>query len=235
MSTLMNAVLALDTSTDYCSVAFVDDDGSRSVSESLPRAHNQHILAMVDEVLAECTLEDHVDVIACGVGPGSFTGLRVAVGVAQGLAWSLDLPIWPFCSLRAQALYDAARNESDYVLSLIDAQIGQVYGAWFQWRGNELHCISEPAIKVIEDFVADPPVPITEAYALGDGVLAMSDQDRGGFAGLFPDLRPNVEAAAQLCRIEANDTNLLSAAQLEPRYVQQEIGWKKLSEQGVGR
>ena len=143
----MNAVLALDTSTDYCSVAFVDNDVSRSVSESLPRAHNQHILAMVDEVLGDSALKDGVDVIACGVGPGSFTGLRVAVGVAQGLAWSLDLPIWPFCSLRAQALSDAARNESNYVLSLIDAQIGQVYGAWFQWRGDDLHCISEPAIE----------------------------------------------------------------------------------------
>jgi tRNA threonylcarbamoyladenosine biosynthesis protein TsaB len=231
----MNAVLALDTSTDYCSVAFADNDVSRSVSESLPRAHNQHILAMVDEVLAECMLKDHVDVIACGVGPGSFTGLRVAVGVAQGLAWSLDLPIWPFCSLRAQALSDATRKESDYVLSLIDAQIGQVYGAWFQWRGNELHCISEPAIRVIEDFVADPLVLLAEAYAVGDGVLAMSEQDRGAFAGIFPDLRPNVEAAAQLCRLEANDTNLVLAAQLEPRYVQQDIGWKKLSEQGVRR
>ena len=231
----MNAVLALDTSTDYCSVAFADNDVSRSVSESLPRAHNQHILAMVDEVLAECTLKDHVDVIACGVGPGSFTGLRVAVGVAQGLAWSLDLPIWPFCSLRAQALSDATRKESDYVLSLIDAQIGQVYGAWFQWRGDDLHCISEPAIRVMEGFIADPLVPLAEAYAVGDGVLAMSEQDRGAFARIFPDLRPNVEAAAQLCRLEANDTNLVSAAQLEPRYVQKEIGWKKLSEQGVRR
>ena len=231
----MNAVLALDTSTDYCSVAFVDNDVSRSVSESLPRAHNQHILAMVDQVLGDSALKGGVDVIACGVGPGSFTGLRVAVGVAQGLAWSLDLPIWPFCSLRAQALSDAARNESGYVLSLIDAQIGQVYGAWFQWRGDELHCISEPAIRVIEDFVADSPVPLAEACAVGDGVLAMSEQDRGAFAGLFPDLRPNVEAVAQMCRMEANDTNLLSAAELEPRYVQQDIGWKKLSEQGVQR
>ncbi len=231
----MNAVLALDTSTDYCSVAFVDNDVSRSVSESLPRAHNQHILAMVDEVLGDNSLKDDVDVIACGVGPGSFTGLRVAVGVAQGLAWSLDLPVWPFCSLRAQALSDATRGESDYVLSLIDAQIGQVYAAWFQWRGDDLHCISEPAIRVIEDFVADSPVPLAEACAVGDGVLAMSEQDRGAFARVLPDLRPNVKAAAQLCRMEASDTNLLSAAELEPRYVQQDIGWKKLSEQGVRR
>ena len=231
----MNAVLALDTSTDYCSVAFVDNDVSRSVSESLPRAHNQHILAMVDEVLGDNALKDNVGVIACGVGPGSFTGLRVAVGVAQGLAWSLDLPIWPFCSLRAQALSDATRNESDYVLSLIDAQIGQVYGAWFQWRGNDLHCISEPAIKVVEAFLADAPVSLAEVFAVGDGVLAMSEQDHDAFAKTLPDLRPNVEAAAQLCRLEANDTNLVSAAQLEPRYVQKDIGWKKLSEQGVRR
>ena len=97
------SVLAIDTATNLCSVALVSDADIKEIQRDLPRAHNQHILTMIDELLEGKSLSDAVSVIACGVGPGSFTGIRVAVGVAQGLGWSLDLPIYPFCSLEAQA------------------------------------------------------------------------------------------------------------------------------------
>ena len=97
------SVLAIDTATNLCSVALVNDADIKEIQRDLPRAHNQHILTMIDELLEGQSLSEAVSVIACGVGPGSFTGIRVAVGVAQGLGWSLDLPIYPFCSLEAQA------------------------------------------------------------------------------------------------------------------------------------
>ena len=117
------SVLAIDTATNLCSVALVSDADIKEIQRDLPRAHNQHILTMIDELLEGQSLSDAVSVIACGVGPGSFTGIRVAVGVAQGLGWSLDLPIYPFCSLEAQARA-TAHSAGDLVLSAIDAQIG---------------------------------------------------------------------------------------------------------------
>ena len=85
----MSALLALDTSTDVCSVACSLSDHLKEHTRLLPRAHNRHVLVMLEEVLEGRSPSDF-DAIVCGVGPGSFTGIRVAVGVAQGLAWSLS-------------------------------------------------------------------------------------------------------------------------------------------------
>ena len=99
----MSRVLALDTATHTCTLALYDKGTLYGRHEIVARAHNRHILGMLSAILDGRALADAVDVIACGVGPGSFTGLRVAVSVAQGLAWSQALPVHGFCSLTAQA------------------------------------------------------------------------------------------------------------------------------------
>ena len=105
----MSRVLALDTATHTCTLALYDEGELYGRHEIVARAHNRHILGMLSAILDGRALADAVDVIACGVGPGSFTGLRVAVSVAQGLAWSQALPVHGFCSLTAQA-YAAAHH-----------------------------------------------------------------------------------------------------------------------------
>ena len=145
----MSRVLALDTATDACTLALCGEGDLRARHERLARAHNRHILGMLTDILAERSLASAVDVIACGVGPGSFTGLRVAVSVAQGLAWARDIPIHGFCSLSAQ-VYSAAAlgllSEGQWVLSTIDAQIwsalwhlGSVAGGSLSHRRRGLH------------------------------------------------------------------------------------------------
>jgi len=96
----MSRVLALDTATDACTLALCGEGDLRARHERLARAHNRHILGMLTDILAERSLASAVDVIACGVGPGSFTGLRVAVSVAQGLAWARDIPVHGFFGRR---------------------------------------------------------------------------------------------------------------------------------------
>ena len=122
----MTRVLALDTATQACTLTLWGAGDVRARHEIQARAHNRHILSMLHDVLEGRSLHDAVDVIACGTGPGSFTGLRVAVSVAQGLAWAQDLPVQGFCSLTAQ-VYSAADSgmlpDDTAVLSTIDAQI----------------------------------------------------------------------------------------------------------------
>ena len=231
------SVLAIDTATNLCSVALVNDSGVKEIQRDLPRAHNQHILSMVDELLAGQTLSEKVSVIACGVGPGSFTGIRVAVGVAQGLGWSLDLPIYPFCSLEAQARV-TAHSSGDVVLSTIDAQIGQVYWAWFESDGTTLRALTEPAVSKVVDLKG----PAGEAFdarlvsntlLAGDAAELITAEHRDlRFACVDAEARPRPSLAA-LQYLDAPDRHSLTQAHLlEPRYVQQDIGWKKLSEQG---
>jgi tRNA threonylcarbamoyladenosine biosynthesis protein TsaB len=189
---------------------------------------------MLTDILAERSLASAVDVIACGVGPGSFTGLRVAVSVAQGLAWARDIPVHGFCSLSAQVYSAAALGlllEGQWVLSTIDAQIGQLYGIWGQWREDHFHA-EKPA------FICPPesltlPSELASVAVIGSG-LAQADrfpeqlqQLSTGFADITPD------AAVMAQRLSAGSLALVlqPAHALSPQYVQQTIGWKKLSEQ----
>lgn len=231
------SVLAIDTATNLCSVALVNDADIKEIQRDLPRAHNQHILAMVDELLEGQSLSEAVSVIACGVGPGSFTGIRVAVGVAQGLGWSLDLPIYPFCSLEAQARA-TAHSSGDLVLSAIDAQVGQVYWAWFRSDGTTLRPLTEPAVSKVTDLTgpageALDALEATSVVIAGDGAeLITAEYSDGTFVRIDPEARPRPSLAA-LHLLDVPDASLLTQAHLlEPRYVQQDIGWKKLSEQG---
>ena len=231
------SVLAIDTATNLCSVALVNDSDIKEIQRDLPRAHNQHILAMVDELLEGRSLSEAVSVIACGVGPGSFTGIRVAVGVAQGLGWSLDLPIYPFCSLEAQARA-TAHSAGELVLSAIDAQIGQVYWAWFTSDGTTLRALTEPEVSKVVDLTGPSgesfdAMEAASVVIAGDAAeLITAEYSDRTFARIDPEARPRPSLAALHLLDAPNDQGLTQAHLLEPRYVQQDIGWKKLSEQG---
>ena len=231
------SVLAIDTATNLCSVALVNDADIKEVQRDLPRAHNQHILTMIDELLEGQSLSDAVSVIACGVGPGSFTGIRVAVGVAQGLGWSLDLPIYPFCSLEAQARA-TAHSAGDLVLSAIDAQIGQVYWAWFASDGTMLRPLTEPAVSKVADLTGPSgetldAMAVNKVVIAGDGAkLITTKHGDKTFPRVDPEARPRPSLAALHLLDVPDDALLTQPHLLEPRYVQQDIGWKKLSEQG---
>jgi len=124
-------LLALDTSTPACSVAIWRDGQAVEVSEIASNRHSSLILAMVDRVLAESgTSLNQCDAIAFGRGPGTFTGLRIGVGVVQGLAYGADVPVLPVSSLQVQA----ARAGAENVLAAFDARMRQVY--WGLYRLN---------------------------------------------------------------------------------------------------
>jgi tRNA threonylcarbamoyladenosine biosynthesis protein TsaB len=139
-------IIALDATTDLCSVAWTD--GARWVErcESAGQRHSALILAMVDSTLREagCNLRD-LNEIAFGAGPGSFTGLRIACGVAQGLALGAQLPVRAVSSLLALA---QASGENSVVAAL-DAKMHEVYWAAYR-RSKDVcmwHTVSEPAVS----------------------------------------------------------------------------------------
>src|SRR5215470_10704781 len=120
----MPVLLAFDTSTSLCSVALATGDAIQEVVRDVGQRHTEHLLAMVDQLLAahESSL-GACDAIAFGAGPGSFTGLRVACGVAQGLAYGVDRPLIPVANLAAAAsdVFEQ-RSESHTVLIAQDAR-----------------------------------------------------------------------------------------------------------------
>lgn len=228
-------ILALDTSTNLCSVAVISGENVIEIQRDLPRAHNQHILAMVDEALGDRSLNS-VDLIACGVGPGSFTGIRVAVGVAQGLGWSLDIPVLPVCSLASQA-QSVPLPVGTRILSVMDAQIGQVYWAWFEVTKGGLIELRAPSVASPTEVTGPNGEPFSQVapgfVILGDGSGLVSDaHDAITMRDIFAEARPRPSNTALAFLDQIDQSLLLQASQLEPRYVQKEISWKKLSEQG---
>ncbi|MEP6883790.1 MAG: tRNA (adenosine(37)-N6)-threonylcarbamoyltransferase complex dimerization subunit type 1 TsaB [Gammaproteobacteria bacterium] len=124
-------VLALDTATEACSVALQSGEEVIGRFAEVGRSHAQQILGMVDDVLTEARLSlSMLDGLAACVGPGSFTGVRISVAVAQGLAFGADLRVVPVTTLEALA-WQAMQRGARQVLACLDARMSEVYWGCF--------------------------------------------------------------------------------------------------------
>lgn len=124
-------LLAIETATESCSAALLVGERLLERSELAPRRHAERLLPMCEELLAEAGLQRaDLDALAVGCGPGAFTGVRLAISAAQGIALALDLPVVPVSSLAALAM-QAPRNGAD-VLAVIDARMGEIYAGTFR-------------------------------------------------------------------------------------------------------
>jgi len=137
INTPMN-LLALDTATEACSAALLIGDDIIERSEIAPRRHAELILPMIESLLGEAGISRRqIDAIAVGRGPGAFTGVRLAISVAQGLALGLDVPVVPVSSLAALA-QDAPADIDAPILAVIDARMGEIYAGAFRRSADGL-------------------------------------------------------------------------------------------------
>jgi len=126
-------ILALDTSTEACSVALMIDDNLNYRYRLASQQHTQLILPMVDELLAEAQFSlTQLDCLSFCAGPGGFTGVRIAAGVVQGLAFGADLPVVPVSTLATMAQGTYREFSAKYILSAIDARMREVYWGVYQ-------------------------------------------------------------------------------------------------------
>lgn len=131
-------IIAIETATEACSVALYTDGKVKEIFKIAPQQHTALVLPMLDELLtsANLTLRD-IDFLAFGRGPGSFTGLRIATGVVQGLAYSNNLPVIPISTLEALAYRCWNRHGSSKILAAIDARMGELYWAGFKFSETD--------------------------------------------------------------------------------------------------
>jgi tRNA threonylcarbamoyladenosine biosynthesis protein TsaB len=124
-------LIAIDTSTEACSASLYDGNETYTRFEIAPRRHAELILPMVKSLLDECDLSlTDIDVLAFGRGPGAFTGVRIATGVIQGLAYSASLPVVAVSSLAALA--QSVATEHAYIMPAFDARMGEIYCGFYQ-------------------------------------------------------------------------------------------------------
>ncbi|WP_158379520.1 tRNA (adenosine(37)-N6)-threonylcarbamoyltransferase complex dimerization subunit type 1 TsaB [Candidatus Williamhamiltonella defendens] len=144
-----NTILAIDTTTDACSVAIWKHGEISSLSEICPRNQTQRILPMVQQILGASSLSLHqLDVLAFSRGPGSFTGVRLGIGVSQGLALGADLPMIGVSTLEILAQGACRQTGLKQVLVAMDARMGEIYwGAFIQKSAGQWQSVEKEMLK----------------------------------------------------------------------------------------
>ena len=213
-------ILGFDTATAASSAAVLADDGE--VVESLPPtgrlgerpAHARELLPAVDDVMSRAEVEfADLDAIAVGVGPGTFTGLRIGVATARALAKANDLPVRAVSSLEALA----AGMTGSSRLALIDAKRGEVYAALFE-DGEECW---PPVVLGIDALVERLRSAPTSPLAAGDGSLRFRDELEAAGVAVAPAESPlHVVSAGHLCR-RALDAPDVAPEQVVPSYLRE--------------
>ncbi len=222
----MPTILALDSSTEACSCALSVNGEIAETFELLPRLHTQHILPMIESLMAEHELQfNELDAIAVGAGPGSFTGLRIAAGVAQGIAFGADLPLVPVSTLAAMAHQNLINmgNGLNHILSCLDARINEVYWA--------VYCAGENGIEQINDEQLCKPesvvLPIELAcYGVGNGMAflaQMPEQTQSLIKGSDNDVYPRAAAMAELALEYFAAGKSMSPEKFSPRYLRNKV------------
>lgn len=224
----MKSLLAIDTSTENCSVALVHDGKLTTRDIESPREHSQKLLPFVEEVLdsADVSLAE-LDGLVVGAGPGSFTGVRIGVSMAQGLAFSADLPVYPVCSLQALAQQAIRKNDVAGVVACIDARMGEVYYALYTNENGVAVAQSEPA-------VAKPDTNLIDTERLkGWGTAGTGWDVYADILDENHELKHSNNSRLPLAEdmltvVNGAGVDPVQAELLEPLYVRNEVTWKKL-------
>ena len=221
-------VLALETGSEWCSVAV--GDGARWAVRSLHagQLHSERIMPMVDAALAEAgvALRD-LDGIAFGAGPGAFTGVRIACGVAQGLSFGAGVPAVPVSTLAA--LSEVARRVHGWanVFAALDARMGEVYVATHRFGANGCEELSPPA--VLPPSEVSLPVAARAAggepwFGAGGGFAVYPElASRLGLAHADATLRPDAQAIGALALPILRGGGGVAAAFALPIYVRDRV------------
>lgn len=217
-------ILAFDTSTAACSVALYTEREESPVVFSrhaiIPKQHTTTILPMIQALLDEAGMKmQDLQAIAFGAGPGSLTGVRIAVSLAQGLAYAHQIPVIPISSLNilAQTAYDELGDEQ--ILVLMDARMHEVYAGWYQLKNGVM-------TEVCPDQIQTPDqvsIKITPYTGVGDGFKAYNAQLMDALqpppSNIADNLFPNATSMLALAIKRFQHGESINAKDAAPHYL----------------
>ena len=219
MSLPLPTIAAIETSTELASVALLCGDQIFSRESLGAQTHSMTVLGMLQELLREQDITlGQCDALAFGSGPGSFTGVRTACGLAQGLAFGANLPVVPVVTLLAMA--DAARLQGagDSIIAVLDARMGEVYWAEYRFDG-QWQVVKEPRLSAPEQVIAQDASCVT-----GNGLAVYADR----FTALqsisrWPELMPHATQIAWLGRRFFQQGQRVHPREAQPLYLRNKV------------
>ena len=214
-------ILALDTSTDYCSVALAVGADTQVREMRAGQSHSSLLLRMIDELMSASGLRlQDLDAIAYGEGPGSFTGLRIACGVVQGLALGADVPVVGVGPLLAMA----AATRAPSVVCCVDARVHEIYHAAYRCGATAGAVVHEPSVCAP---AAAPELEGDEWLGCGSGFAAygsvLQQRYAGQLAAVEPDRYPHAREIAALAAPMIARGEVSSAENAVPVYLRDKV------------
>ena len=188
----MARILSIETSTSICSVAIHEQGELLALAEiKEPGAHAEKLLLLVDEVFEKAGLSfADLDAVAVSQGPGSYTGLRIGVSTAKGIAYALEIPLIGINTLQAMAASQSVAP-GDYVVAVLDARRKEVYTQTF---GDSLQELSPIEAVVLEEGVFGSILEKGRVYFVGDGVEKVKEEVKSANALFIADWAISISA-----------------------------------------
>jgi tRNA threonylcarbamoyladenosine biosynthesis protein TsaB len=214
-------LLALETSSEYCSVALWRAGALDARASRAGQRHTEFVLGMVDELLREHRLSmDELSAVAFGEGPGSFTGLRIACGLAQGLAFGAELPVIGVGTLLAMA----AGTQAQRVVCCVDARVSEIYHAAYEMRGETWETVCEPSLCAPG---GAPHLTGDDWLACGDAFAvyreALLERYDGRLAAIEAERVPHAREIAKLAAERFAAGGLTRAEDASPLYLRNKV------------
>jgi len=205
---------AFETSTEWCSVALWIDGEIAGLEERAGHAHSERVLPMLDLLAAGAGIAvAQLDAVAFGAGPGSFTGLRIACGIAQGLAFARGLPVLGVSSLEAMAEECGAPR----VVACVDARMGEVYYSALEKRGARW----EEVVGAQCVAPAAAPRPPGEGWVgCGNGFAVYGAM---GLHPVYPEVHPTAAAVVRLAAPRLAAGEGVDAGEAVPHYLRDKV------------
>ena len=226
-------ILGIETSVEHVGVAVGDSRGIRAESMlSSDRRHAESLAPMIDFVMRQAGAEMRdLSAVAVDIGPGLFTGMRVGIATAQTIAWALDLPVVPVCSLDALSLNVGAPDS--VVASVLDARRGEVYWALYRMRepGREPERLTEPRVSSPDDMAIHLADRAESIVCVGTGATRYREVlSAGPWLTVLPSNQdfPAARSVVSLAAFSLAAERTVNAAAVEPMYLRApdaEINW----------
>jgi tRNA threonylcarbamoyladenosine biosynthesis protein TsaB len=204
---------AIETSTEWCSVALWRDGEIAALERRAENRHSELVLPMLEKLLGK----DRLEAVAFGAGPGAFTGLRIACGIAQGLAFARGLPVLGVSTLEALAQESGAPR----VVACLDARMREVYYSALEKRSGRWHEVI--AAQCIAPHSAPRP-PGDGWVGVGNGFAVYGSM---GLDHLMPEVHPTAIAVAQLAAPRLAAGEGVDAAQAAPVYLRDKVAFTR--------
>lgn len=217
----MCKLLALETTTAACSVALWINGEITQRFEIVPQKHAEVILDWIDGLLHTAGVKlKNLDAIAFGSGPGSFMGVRIATGVAQGISYGVDLPVIPVSTLQALAQASYQKVNSERVTAGWDARMDSIYWGVYQIDDKKI-------MRVIMDDRLDNPkdIKFTQKYGIGVGNAWKVYQDSlsPDFHFIENEIYPDAAAILRIAYYKLKNNELITPEKAEPTYIRENV------------